>query len=104
LLTAPIVWVQFGALPVYAVLANVLAEPAMPPLLGLAFVTAGLAIVAPQSALVVAAVNGCVAWYVAACAHVVGALPFAQVQTGRALTVVGALAVGAYAWRRWRMR
>jgi competence protein ComEC len=104
LLTAPILWVQFGALPVYAILANVLAEPAMPLLLGLAFVTAGLAVVAPQSALVVAAVNGCVAWYVAGCAHIVGALPFAQVRTGRALTVVGALVLAAYAWRPWRTR
>jgi competence protein ComEC len=104
LLTAPILWIQFGALPLYAILANVLAEPAMPLLLGLAFVTAGLAVVAPQSAVVVAAVNGCVAWYVAGCARVVGALPFAQVRTGRTLTLVGVLVLAAYAWRRWRTR
>jgi competence protein ComEC len=104
LLTAPILWVQFGALPVYAIVANVLAEPAMPLLLGLAFVTAGLTVIAPQSAVLVAAANGCVAWYVAGCAHVVGALPFAQVRTGRALTVVVGLGLAAYAWRRWRTR
>jgi competence protein ComEC len=103
-LTAPILWVQFGALPVYAIVANVLAEPAMPLLLGLAFVTAGLTAIAPQSAVLVAAGNGCVAWYVAGCAHVVGALPFAQVRTGRALTVVFGLGLAAYAWRRWRTR
>jgi competence protein ComEC len=104
LLTAPILWVQFGTLPVYTILANVLAEPAMPLLLGLAFLTAGLSAVAPPSAVLVAALNGGVAWYVAACAHLVAALPFAQVRTGRALTAAGALVLAAYAWRRWRTR
>jgi competence protein ComEC len=39
--TAPILWLQFGALPLLSVPANALAEPAMPLLLGLAFATAG---------------------------------------------------------------
>ena len=41
LVTAPILWLQFGYLPLLGVPANALAEPAMPVLLGLAFVTAG---------------------------------------------------------------
>ena len=45
--TAPILWFQFGALPLLTVPANALAEPAIPVLLGLAFVTAGLGVVSP---------------------------------------------------------
>ena len=41
LVTAPILWLQFGYLPLLGVPANALAEPAMPVLLGLAFVTGG---------------------------------------------------------------
>ena len=40
--TAPILWLEFGYLPLLGVPANALAEPAMPVLLGLAFATAGL--------------------------------------------------------------
>jgi competence protein ComEC len=100
--TAPILWLQFGALPVLSVLANLLAEPAIPLLLGLAFATAALTAVPGQSALLLANVNGWVAAYVAACAHVIGSLPVAQVHTGPALAAVVAAAAGAYAWRRWR--
>ena len=42
LVTAPIVWLEFGYLPLLGVPANALAEPAMAPLLGLAFLAAGL--------------------------------------------------------------
>ena len=45
--TAPILWLQFGALPLLTVPANALAEPAMPILLALAFVTAGLGVISP---------------------------------------------------------
>jgi competence protein ComEC len=100
--TAPILWLQFGALPVLAIAANLLAEPAIAPLLALAFVTAGLAALSAPSAALLATVNGWIAAYVAACAHAVGALPFAQVRTGRALAAVVALGAAAYAWRRWR--
>jgi competence protein ComEC len=101
-LTAPILWLQFGYLPLLGVVANVLAEPAMPFLLGLAFATAGLDAVAPSAAAALATVNGFVAAYIALCAHLVAALPLAQVSTGRGLAgVVGALLAAAYAWRRW---
>jgi len=100
--TAPILWLQFGALPVLAIAANLLAEPAIAPLLALAFVTAGLDAVSAPSAALVASVNGWLAAYVAACAHTVGALPFAQVRTGRVLAAVVGLGAAAYAWLRWR--
>jgi competence protein ComEC len=104
LVTAPILWLQFDALPLLAVPANVLAEPAMPVLLGLAFATAGAAAVSPPAAVVLAHVNGCFAWYVAFCARLIGSIPFAQVQTGTATSVAGAVALAAYAWLRWRRR
>jgi competence protein ComEC len=101
--TAPILWLQFGSVPVLGVIANALVEPAVAPLLGLALVTAALDTVSPQLAVALASLNGWVAAYTAGCARAVGALPFAQV-SGRhaALVVAGLLVAAAYAWRRWR--
>jgi competence protein ComEC len=104
IVTAPILWLQFGALPLLSVPANALAEPAMPILLGLAFATAGLDAVSPSAAAVLAWLNGWLAAYIALCAHAVGSVPFAYIHTLRALAVVGGtLLLAAYAWRRWRM-
>jgi competence protein ComEC len=100
--TAPILWFHFGALPLLTVPANVLAEPAMPVLLGLAFVTAALDAVSPSAAAVVAWLNGWVAAYIALCAHAIGSLPFATISTYHGLAALGgALLLAAYAWRRW---
>jgi competence protein ComEC len=101
--TAPILWLQFGYLPVLSVLSNLLAEPAMPVLLALAFITAGLDALSPSGAAVIAWVNGWVASYIAACAHAIGSLPFAEVQSLRGLALLaGALVLSAYAC--WRCR
>ena len=103
LVTAPIVWLQFGYLPLLGVPANALAEPAMPVLLGLAFLTAALDPISPAAATFVAWLNGGVAEYIALCARVIGSLPFASIATTRALAgVEGVLLLTAYAWRRWR--
>jgi competence protein ComEC len=104
LATAPIVWFQFGAVPLLTVPANALAAPAVVPLLGLSAVCALLGPVAPGAAAVLAWVNGLCAAYLAGCARVVGGLPFAQLRAGWAAAGVGviALACGAYAWRRWQ--
>jgi len=102
LVTAPILWLEFGYLPLLGVVANVLVEPAMPLLLGLAFSTAGLEAVSPPAAALLATLNGGVAAYITLCAHAVAAVPFAQVSTARGLAaVVGVLLAAAYAWRRW---
>ncbi len=102
LVTAPILWLQFGALPLLGVPANVLAEPAMPALLGLAFATAALDAFSPGAAAVLAWVNGWFAAYIALCARVVGSLPFAQVHRPESLAALaGTLLLAAYAWRRW---
>jgi competence protein ComEC len=104
IVTAPILWLQFGALPLLSVPANALAEPAMPLLLGLAFATAGLDAVSPSAAAILAWLNGWLATYIAFCAHAVGSVPFAYIHSLRALAGVGGLLLLAtYAWRRWRM-
>ena len=101
--TAPILWLQFGALPLLSVPANVLAEPAMPPLLGLAFATAAVDLVSPGGAAVLAWVNGWLAAYIASCARAVGSLPFAQVRSSEDMVLLtGSVLLAAYAWSRCR--
>jgi competence protein ComEC len=101
--TAPILWLEFGYLPLLGVPANALAEPAMPVLLGLAFATSGLGLVAPGGAVALAWVNGWTAAYIALCAKSIGSLPFAELSTWRGLSLLVAVLLSAtYAWRRWR--
>ncbi len=102
--TAPVLWLQFHAVPLLAVPANALAAPAMPPLLALALLAALLDPVAPGLAALLASLAGwCAAW-LALCARLVGGLPFAQVSSTRGgLALAGcALLAAAYAWRGWR--
>ena len=83
--------------------ANALADPAMVPLLALAGVSVVLMPVAPSAATAAAWLNGWCAAYIAACARLVSAAPFAQA-SGRAavLIAVGSLLGATYAWLRWR--
>ena len=102
--TAPVLWLQFHAVPLLAVPANALAAPAMAPLLGLALSAALLDPVSPGAAAVLAGLAGwCAAW-LALCARVIGGLPFAQVSSTRGGAALAACALlgAAYAWRRWR--
>ena len=92
LVTAPILWLDFGRVPLYGVVANALAEPAMPPLLGLAFGAAAIDPVAPPLAEALAWLNGWLAAYVALCARAVAAIPGAQV-SGRAAAAAAAVAL-----------
>jgi competence protein ComEC len=101
--TAPILWLQFGAVPLLSVPANALADPAIVPLLALAGVSALLAPVAPGAAAAAAWLNGWCAAYIAGCARLVAAVPFAQAHGAAAgVVAVGGLVGGAYAWQRWR--
>lgn len=95
LATAPILWLQFDAVPVYSVLANALAAPVVGGLLGLALLAGLLAPVAPSAAYALAWADGWLAAYLIACAKTVARLPFAQLSSARALVavVVAALAV-----------
>jgi competence protein ComEC len=102
--TAPVLWLQFHAVPLLAVPANALAAPAMAPLLALALLAALVDPVSPGVATLLAGLAGwCAAW-LALCARLVGGLPFAQVSSSRGglALAVCALLVAAYAWRRWR--
>ena len=98
--TAPIAWLQFHAVPLLTVPANLLAAPAVPLLLGFAL-TAALAAPVPPLAAALAWLAGLCAAYVAACARLVGGLPFAQIRSGRAVAGVAALGflAAAYACR-----
>ncbi len=99
--TGPILWFEFGRVPLYGVAANALVEPAVPVLLGLSFSAAAAAPLAPVVAVMLAWVNGWVAVYIATCARVVSALPGAQV-SGRAAAVAAAASItaAALAWRK----
>jgi competence protein ComEC len=101
--TAPLLWLQFGAVPLLGIVANALVEPAVGPLLGLAFATAAVEPVAPSVAGALAWLNGWLVAYVVLCARAVAAVPFAQVHgAAAALAAAGSVVAAAYAWRRWR--
>ena len=105
--TAPVLWLQFHAIPVYGVLANVLAFVAMPPLLVLGLVGALLEPVLPGASLALAWLNGWCAAYLVGCARLVASLPGAQVTSWTGLAAfVGAVTAGAVVPRlpRWRRR
>jgi competence protein ComEC len=93
--TAPILWIHFGAVPVLSVLANALAAPVVAPILGLGFAAAGVGVVLPGAAAAIAWVNGWLAAYLAACARLVGGLPFAQVESGPLLLALAGLFASA---------
>ena len=103
LVTAPILWLEFGRVPLYGVVANALVEPAVPPLLLLSFSAAAVAPFAPGVAVALAWANGWVAVYIETCARAVSALPGAQV-SGRSAGVAAAAAIAgiAISWRRLR--
>jgi competence protein ComEC len=105
-LTAPVLWLQFHAIPLLSVPANALAAPAVVPLLGLALASAAVWPLSPSASHLIAWLNGWCAAYLAACARLVGGLPFAQIHSGRALAALAAcvLGVAAYAWHRWPQR
>lgn len=102
LVTAPILWLQFGSIPVYSILANALAFPVVAPLLGLALMCAGLDPVFPTAAAVLAWANGWLAAYLAWCARLVGGFPHAEATSLRALLVI--VAGVALAWAAARIR
>src|SRR3954449_10419584 len=81
LATAPVLWLQFHAIPLLSVPANAAAAPAVGPLLYLAFACTAVAPISPHGATALAWGNGWGAAYLAGCARVVAGLPFAQVRS-----------------------
>lgn len=88
LVTAPVLWLHFGAIPVYAVLANALAAPVVAPLLGLVLAAAVLHPVLPAAGAALVWLDSWLAAYLALCARLVGGLPYAQVGSLRALAAL----------------
>ncbi len=96
--TAPILWLQFGAIPIWSVAANAMAEPVVAPLLGLGLLTALLARPLPDAAVGIGWVNGHLADYLAWCAQTVGSAPFARIESGRWALVATLLSAAPFAW------
>lgn len=97
LVTAPIVLLQFGRAPVYTVPANVVAEPAMPLVLGLGLLAGAIDPVSPSAAAALAWLAGWAAAWLELVARTFGTLPGAQVGPRGALVLalasVGVIAV-----------
>jgi competence protein ComEC len=81
LATAPVLWFQFGRIPLYSVPANALAAPVVGPLLALSFAAAIVDPISPAVAVTIASANGWLAAYLAWCARLVGSLPGAVVSS-----------------------
>ena len=81
LVTAPILWLQFGVVPLWTVPANALAEPAMPLLLGLGLAAALVAPVLPSAAVAMSWLAGLCAAWIAFAARLVASFPHAQVSS-----------------------
>jgi competence protein ComEC len=102
LVTAPVLWLHFDAIPVYSVLANALAAPVVAPLLGLALGAAALHPVLPEAAAALVWLDAWLAAYLAFCARLVGGLPYAQASSVQALALLAAVAVFVVLFARMR--
>lgn len=91
LATAPILWLHFGSIPLYSVLANALAEPVVAPLLGFGLTCAALEPLVPHAAFALAWINGWLAAYLAWCARAVGGLPGAEIESLAAVVMLAAV-------------
>ena len=103
--TAPILLLQFGSVPLYSILSNALAAPVVGLAFCLALLTAILHGLLPSAALAAASLNGWLAAYIGACARAVGGLPGAEVGSAAALAVAAAATATILAWLRlprWR--
>jgi competence protein ComEC len=107
LVTAPIVWLHFGAVALWTVPANLAAEPAMPPLIALSLASAAIEPVLPDASAALAwLAGGCAAW-IAFVAKVVSAWPSARIHSAVALALIlvtAAAAVGVRRVPRYRRR
>ena len=88
--TAPILMMQFGRVPIYAVASNALAAPVVAPLLGLGLLCAALDPVLPAAAQALAWANGWLAAYLAAVARLFAGLPHAELTSWTAVAAMGA--------------
>ena len=107
LATAPILWLDFQRVPVWSVLANALAEPAVAPLLGLGLAAAAAAPVLPSAGAALSWLAGWPAAWIASSARAVAGLPGASSRSPWLLVGLAGAAVAVLALRRlpvWRRR
>jgi len=105
--TSPILWLDFRQVPLWTVLSNALAEPAMGPLLGLGLLAAIVDPLLPGAAAALAWLAGYAAAWIAFCARLVARLPAAQVSSPLVLLLVAASVAIPLALRRlspWRRK
>jgi len=105
--TAPILWLQFGTIPLWTVPANALAEPAMPVLLACGLGAAILAPVLPSAAVALSWLAGAAAAWIAFSARLIASLPYAQTSSRTLVLALGgalAAAVGLRALPSYRRR
>ena len=102
--TAPILWLQFGSIPVWSVIANGLAEPVVAPLLGFGLLTALLVEPLPDAAAGLGWVNGYLADYLMWCANTIGTAPFARVESGPWALAITVVSMAPFAWLALRTR
>ncbi len=107
IVTAPILWLQFGTIPLWTVPANALAEPAMPILLGCGLGAALLAPIVPPAAVALSWIAGAAAAWIAFSARLIASLPYAQTSSRTLVLVVAGALVSVGALRlvpRYRRR
>lgn len=102
LVTAPVLWLHFGAIPVYAILANALAAPVVAPLLGCALAAAALHPFLPEASAALVWLDAWLAGYLALCARLVGNLPYAQASSLSALGGLAAVGLAGTLFARMR--
>ena len=99
LVTAPILWLQFGTIPLWTVPANALAEPAMPVLLGAGLAAAIVAPVVPPAAVALSFLAGIAAAWIAFSARLIASLPYAQTSSRALVLAVAGAAIAVAALR-----
>ncbi len=97
--TAPIVLFHFGEAPLYTVLANVLAEPAVPIVLGIGLLAGVVDPVSPGVAAALAWLAGWAAAWLELVARIVASLPGAQIEATTAFALAAGIVVVALALR-----
>ena len=105
--TAPILWLDFQRVPVWSVLANAMAEPAVGPLLGLGLAAAVVSPVLPAAATALSWLAGWPAAWIAFSARFVAHLPLASSSSPSVLVSVAGLAALGLGLQRlptWRRR
>ncbi len=100
LATAPVLLWHFDSVPVYSVLSNLLAAPAVPALLGSGLIAAAVHPVWPGAAAALAVLEGWLAGYLTLVARLVGGLPHAEVGAAAALAVAAVALAGVATVRR----